>query len=227
GGKPRGAITMAVAWEPDQLTAKGTGGEAGPDTRWLFNTPWTSSDPQGGILPMLAERVPTQENGDWVVNPDGTIVTTWKIRPNVRWHDGNAVTAQDFTFAYQAYVDPALTFRSEVERRMTSVVAKDDHTVDVTWAEPYLLANQLGIQDLGPLPRHRLEEKYQNDKANFLFGDDWTSAYVGVGPYKLDRWETGVRLIARANEDWFMGPPRLETIEVRFIPDANAILANL
>src|SRR3954453_14484853 len=128
--KPRGSITVAVAWEPDQLTAKGTGGEAGPDTRWMFNSPLTSSDPQGGILPMLAERVPTQENGDWVVNPDGTMLTTYRIRSNVRWHDGTPLSAQDFSFAFQAYMDPALTFRSEVERRMTSVVAREEHTVD-------------------------------------------------------------------------------------------------
>jgi len=29
---------------------------------------------------MLAERLPTQENGDWVINPDGTMVATYHLR---------------------------------------------------------------------------------------------------------------------------------------------------
>jgi peptide/nickel transport system substrate-binding protein len=218
---------MAVAWEPDQLGAKGTGGESGSETRWLFNSPLTYDDPQGTLQPMAAQRIPTRDNGDWVVNADGTMVTTYRLRPNIRWHDGVPATAQDYAFAYQAYMDPALPFRSEVERRMSAVEATDDQTITIAWSQPYAFANMLGIQELPPLPRHRLEERYRTDKANFASGDDWTVGYVGFGPFRLDRWEPGVRLVARANDDWFLGPPRLETVELRFIGDPSAVLANL
>ena len=225
--RPRGAVTMAVAWEPDQLGAKGTGGEAGSETRWMFNSALTYYDPQGAAHPMMAERIPTRDSGDWVINSDGTMVTTYRLRPNIRWHDGVPLTAHDFSFAYPIYVDPALPFRSEVERRMSSVEAIDDRTIQITWSEPFAYANLLGIEDLAPLARHRFEEKYRGDKAAFASGEEWTTAYVGSGPFRLERWDAGTRIVARANEDWFLGPPKIETIEVRFIGEPSAVLANL
>ncbi len=225
--RPRGSITMAVAWEPDQLGAKGTGGESGSEPRWIFNSTLTYYDRQGNVHPLLAERVPSRDNGDWVINADGTMVTTYRLRPNIRWHDGVPLTARDFNFAHQVYLDPGLPFRSDVEKRMSAVDALDDLTVRISWSEPYALANQVGAQDLPPLPRHKMEERYRTDKANFFSADDWTTNYVGAGPFHLDRWDAGVRIVARAFDDWFLGPPKLETIEIRFIGDPSAVLANL
>src|SRR2546430_7679825 len=139
--QPRGSITIAVSWEPDQLGAKGTGGESGSEPRWLFNSPLTYADPQGTMHPMLAERIPSQDNGDWVIHPDGSMVTTYHLRPNIKWHDGVPLTASDFAFAHQVYLDPALPFRAEPERRMSAVEAPDDRTLQITWSEPYALAN--------------------------------------------------------------------------------------
>src|SRR2546428_235254 len=38
--------------------------------------------------PMLAEAVPTLENGLWKLLPDGRMETTWRLREGTRWHDG-------------------------------------------------------------------------------------------------------------------------------------------
>ena len=76
------------------------------------------------------------------------------------------------------------------------------------------------------MARHLVEEKYRSNKANFIFGEEWTSTYVGTGPFRLDRWNPGVGLTARANPDWVLGPPKLEALDIRFIPDPRAQLAN-
>src|SRR5438045_5362591 len=55
-------------------------------------------DERGNVRPQLAEDVPTVENGLWRVFQDGRMETTWKIRPNVRWHDGTPFTAEDLLF---------------------------------------------------------------------------------------------------------------------------------
>src|SRR5439155_8543745 len=123
----------------------------------------TADDPQGVYSPMLAERIPTQDNGDWIINADGSMVTIYRLRPNLRWHDGVPLTAPDFVFAYQVIMDPTLPFRSEVEKRMSTVEATDDHTLRIGWPKPYVQANVLGMMELTPLPRHRLEEKYRAD----------------------------------------------------------------
>src|SRR6185436_3151215 len=45
--------------------------------------------------------------------------------------------------------------------------------------------------------------------------------------FRVESWNHGVNLTARAFSDWIFGPPKLDTFEIRFILDANALLANL
>jgi peptide/nickel transport system substrate-binding protein len=221
----RGTVTISIFREPTELGSRSTtGGAAGAETDWIFNSQLTYFDLQGELRPMMARQIPSRENGDLLINPDGTLATTFRLRENVRWHDGTALTASDFAFAYRVYSDPAGTFRPEKERLMSDVEALDDSTLLIKWSEPYFQATR---GELSPLPRHLLERNFQNDRVDFASGEQWTSAYVGSGPFRLDRWEPGVRIVARAFPDWFMGPPRIEAIHIRFVENANALLANL
>jgi peptide/nickel transport system substrate-binding protein len=225
---PRGTLKIAWATEPETLAPKLASGSGLNEFNWIFSSFLTYYDFNGRVHPMLAREIPTQENGSWVVNPDGTMVTTYRLREDARWHDGVPVTAHDFEFAYRVYLDRDIPVRDRVpESLMSRVEASDDHTVVISWSGLYVNANVLGYQQLDPLPSHLLEEKYRTNKANFVFGDEWTSGYVGTGPFRIERWDPGTGLIARANRDWFLGAPRLDTLDIRFIADSNTIMANL
>src|SRR4051794_32979281 len=80
---PRGTLRMAWAGEPPSLSPKmvAPGGTAFNELAITFNSAMTYYDPNGNPIPQLAREVPTLENGGWVVNPDGTMVTTYHIRP--------------------------------------------------------------------------------------------------------------------------------------------------
>ena len=52
----------------------------------------------------------------------------------------------------------------------------------------------IGPAGLTPLPRHLLESLYVNDKANFINSTRFSTDWVGLGPYKLTRWEPGSHL---------------------------------
>src|SRR5438067_819778 len=54
----------------------------------LTSAGMTLLDNQGELQPQLVESVPSLDNGLWKVNPDGTMETTWKLKPNLKWHDG-------------------------------------------------------------------------------------------------------------------------------------------
>ncbi len=225
---PRGTLKIAWSTEPDTLGAKFTTGSGSPEFVWLFNSFLTYFDFSGNAHPMMAREIPTQEKGDFVVNADGTMVTTYRLRDNIRWHDGTSLTAEDFVFAFEVYTDRDIPVRDRnPEALMSAVEAPDPLTLVVKWKELYPRANQLGYQQLDPLPRHLLEERYRTNRAQFALGEEWKSNYVGAGPFRVERWDPGSTLIARAHAGWFMGPPKLETLDIRFVTDPNALLAAL
>jgi len=226
--RPRGTLKIAWPTEPETLHPKLSGGRGLNEFFWVFNSFLTYYDFAGVSHPMMAREIPSQENGDWVINADGSMVTTYRLRPNLRWHDGSPLTAADFILGFEVALDPDVPIRDRTpEVLMSAVEAPDPHTLVVRWKEPSLAANRLTYQELSPLPRHLVEDKYRTNRANFIFGEEWTSAYVGNGPYRLERWNPGAGLIARAYTDWALGPPRVDVLDIRFITDARTQVANL
>src|SRR4030095_10965339 len=59
----------------------------------------------------------------------------------------------------------------------------------------------------------------------FLSSSFWTNAYVGAGPYRLERWDPGVQLIGRAFGGDGLGPPKIDQIVVRLFSDEAATLS--
>ncbi|HEY3116860.1 MAG TPA: peptide ABC transporter substrate-binding protein [Chloroflexota bacterium] len=225
---PRGTVTIAWSTEPENLHSKLAAGSSLNEFFWVFNSFLSYFDMQGALHAMLAAGLPTQENGDWTVNPDGTMVTTYRLRENARWQDGTPLTAEDFRFGFEVYMDPEVPIRDRTpESLMSSVEAPDARSIAIHWNQPYVGANTLTFQQLPPLPRHLAEQPYRTNKANFVSGDLWTSSYVGTGPFRVEQWEPGVRLVARANRDWVLGAPKIETVVIRFISDTRAELTAL
>ncbi|MBM2809954.1 MAG: hypothetical protein HW416_713 [Chloroflexi bacterium] len=223
-----GTLRLAWAVEPDTLGPKFVGGSGTAEYQNLFSATLALLDLTGAPRPLLAAEIPTQANGGWIVNPDGTMITTYRLRPNAKWHDGMPLTAQDFVFAFEVYTDRELpVLKKSPENLMESVEAQDDSTVVIRWREPYVGANVLGFEQLVPLPRHHLETKYRTNKANFTTGQEWTTAYISTGPFKVERWTPGIGVLATANMDFAIGPPKLDAIDIRFIPDPNTEVANL
>src|SRR4051812_13373219 len=223
--------TMAISQEITNLAGKlepqrTYGGEYG----FLSNSPLVLKDPQGNRIPLLASTLPAQDAGTWVVNPDGTMQTTWHIRDNAKWHDGEPVVSQDFVFAGKVYADPLIPMRErEPERFVASVEPLDAKTFVMHWKEPYPWADELITRQFEALPEHVIGALFDaGDREAFLNSAFWTSTqYVGNGPYKLMSWDPGSQLVYRAFDDYFMGRPKIDEIIVRIIPDSNAQVAGL
>jgi len=205
-------------------------GAAEIDFSFLANSPLAVLDPTGHFQPLLATELPSLERGTWVVRPDGTMQTTWTIRPQARWHDGQPVTVQDFIFALAVYRDPALLVPDRrPEEYIDHISAVDDHTFRIDWNQSYLQADQLIFKRLPPLPAHVLGPLYRaGDPQAFQNDPFWTSpAYVGDGPFRLVAWDKGVEQRYAAFDQYFLGRPQLDEIVVKIIPDANAVLGNV
>ena len=183
---------------------------------------------QGEWVPQLALALPSVDEGTWQLAPDGTMETRWQIRPGVRWHDGVPLTADDFLFGFRVMKDPDLPTRiEEATRLMASASAPDDHTLVVRWSAPFATLNSDPLLALTALPRHLLEEAYQNDKATFVDNARFNTEFVGAGPYRLLHWEPGAAIEFGRFDDYYRGVPPLNTVILRFISDPNTMVAGI
>ncbi len=189
----------------------------------------TYFDPRLQAQPYLAAEVPSVEKGSWVVLPDGRMETTYKLKQNATWQDGLPITASDFVFAYQVRRDPDYPAQViNVERLLSDVEAVDDYTLFLRWKEPYMYAGAIHLPDFSPMHRAVLEPLYSSgDRASFIDGPQWREQFIGSGPYRVERWEPGIEMDLRSQPGFALGEPKISEVHLRFIPDANAIVANL
>lgn len=228
-GPPK-RMTAAIMSAPPTVSIliSGGGGRAfgGDVVEELVNVGLTIGDHLGGHHPRLAEAVPSIENGLWRVFPDGRSETTWKINRNARWHDGTLFTSEDLLFTARVHQDKELPmFPDPAFDMIESIEAPDAHTVTVSWKLPFIAADSLF--KTAPLPRHLLERVFVDNKASFLGLSYWTDDFVGTGPFKLRSWVSGSHVVLEANHTYVLGRPKLDEIEVKFIPDPNTIVANM
>jgi peptide/nickel transport system substrate-binding protein len=223
-------ITIGILREPNSFHPdlnQGTGAQGGNTQPLLIPHNYLVVQNDRGLFqPQLAAEQIAIERGTWQLNADGTMETTWKLRPNVRWHDGTPFTADDLLFSFTVYKDPAIPAAAgRALGLMTSATAPDAQTFVVRWSSPYVRADE--AQGLIPMPRHLLEDNYRNDKTNFASSPRFTSEFVGLGPYRLVSWEGGVHMEFARFDDYFMGRPPLDRVVVRFLADANTMVANI
>src|SRR5206468_290687 len=55
----------------------------------------------------------------------------------------------------------------------------------------------------------------------------WNLEFVGTGPFKLRSWVFGSHMVLAANDQFVLGRPRLDEIEVKFLWDTNVIVSNV
>lgn len=72
-----------------------------PEIRSICHCPLSQYDHDYNVIPVLAERVPSIDDGTWVVSPDGPMRMTWRLRRNAKWHDGHPFTARDVRFSWE------------------------------------------------------------------------------------------------------------------------------
>lgn len=154
------------------------------------------------------------------VSRDGKTVTV-RLRPDVRFHDGEPLTADDVVFTYRSMLDPkvASPFRTQLES-LRGVEAMGRDTVRFMLKRPDpAFPDKLQV---GIVPEHLLRGKDLN-KASF------NKRPVGTGPYKFRELRAGQRLVMEANAGYFRGPPSIKRVVFPFVEDENArasMLAN-
>ena len=156
--------------------------------------------------PMLAES--------WERIDDKTI--RFHLKPNVKFHNGSPLTAEDVKFYIDRVKDPdvgspaAFWYTPIDEARVV-----DELTVDLI-GEPAAILNTANI--LQPIDKETFEQ---------IGADEYAAKGNGTGPFKVVQWEPDDFIILEANQDYWGGAPKIKTLTFRFISEASTKVAML
>lgn len=145
---------------------------------------------------------------DYYCSEDG-LVWTFELRDDVKFTDGEQLTAQDAAFTINSV---AQGDTSEADLSMVdTAVATGDHVLEVHLNKPYnALLFTLAV--LGIVPEH-------------AYGEGYGSAPIGSGRYMLQQWDKGQQVIFTANPEYYGDKPLMERVVVVFMAEDAAFAA--
>jgi peptide/nickel transport system substrate-binding protein/oligopeptide transport system substrate-binding protein len=175
-------------------------------------------NPAAEVEPALAER--------WELSPDGRTYT-FHLRRGVTFHDGSPFTARQVVRSFERVLGPksrggrveplmpiqgARDFNAGKSKRLNGLSAPNDSTVVITLAEPLALFPKLLAMPVAAIIP---------DSTPADFGQH----PVGTGPWKLVEWKHDDYLKFAANESYWGGAPKEDTLVARIIPEASTAVA--
>jgi peptide/nickel transport system substrate-binding protein len=158
----------------------------------------------------------------WTYSPD-CLDLTFKLRKDIKWHDGHPFTAADVVFTYQTMINPKTPAPfKEGFLLVKDAQAPDPYTVRVRYEKPYARA----VETWGTymLPKHLLQSFAD---AGTLRESPQNSRPIGTGPYRFQEWKPGEKVVLTASPDYFEGRPYLSRIVYRVIPSQATIFLEL
>ncbi len=184
----------------------------------LMFEPLLTADDKGNPLPMLATDVPTLENGG--VSANGMTIT-YHLRHDVKWSDGVGLTAADVKWSWQAIMNPN---NNVVSRHgydyIDSIDTPDPYTVVVHLKTPFSpFVNTFFAESDQPYmvaPAHVLSKYANLNQVPFN-----SNPTVTDGPFKFVEWAHGDHITVARNDDFFLGKPGLDKIDVKVVPDED------
>jgi peptide/nickel transport system substrate-binding protein len=215
-------LVIAVPAEPRSLSSLLLEGPSSTMIVPLVYSYLLTIDNRGNLAPDLAVQVPTLGNGG--ISADGRTIV-YHLRKNAVWQDGAPVTAQDVVFTQHEIMNPNNNVYSRYGfERVQSISALDSHTVQIRLAAPFsqILTEFFGpANNYGIMPDHLLHG-YAN-----LNDIPFNAMPVGSGPYQVKEWARGDHVTLVSNPRYFLGPPKIHEIVLRFVADSNTVLALL
>ncbi len=215
-------VFAGLGGEPDTLNPMLTDIADVDSLSHLYMSLLLETDDKGRLIPEIATRVPTQQNGD--ISRDGKTVT-YHLRSNVRWQDGAPLTTRDVVFSAHAVLNPANNVATRVGYNdIASIRATNDTTLVVKLRKSFapFIAYFFAPQNTPAiLPAHLLS-RYKS-----LNTVSYNQAPIGSGPYRVVKWRHGDSITFAANPLYWRGKPHIATMTYRIIADPNTRLQQL
>ena len=168
-------------------------------------------------VPDLAESVSLSDDG---------LVNTFKLRPNIKFHNGRQLTADDVIYSYNRIAgmkptSPALEHVRFIKGVQEVVDGKaetisglkkiDDLTFEMTLANPVDIKFSLWLPDTAIVPKEEVER----------LGDAFGTNPVGCGPFKFVKWVKGSEVVLEKFPEFYeQGRPYLDKVVFKIMGEA-------
>lgn len=165
--------------------------------------------------PRLAEK--------WEISKDGKTFTFF-LRKNLKFHDGKPITADDVKFSYDAIFEKSYNAIEKIPyyENIDKVEVIDPATIRFTTKNTYF-QNFNVIASYWIIPKHIYGDLAKSKKMS--------REVVGSGPYRLDKFQKGQRIVMKRFADWYgfsapewKGAYNFETVTLKFISSDNVAL---
>jgi peptide/nickel transport system substrate-binding protein len=184
--------------------------------KYALYTPLVQYDADLAPQPYLAES--------WEMHGDTAV--TFTLRDDVRWHDGEPVTAEDvkYTFDLAKTPETGSLIGSAYLGSVESAEVVDARTIRFTFTEPHAQA----LEDFwwAPVPKHLLDGTAPTEMANAAFNRQ----PIGSGPFRFREWRANDRLVLERNDSFpeaLGGPPAAQRVVFRIVPEPATLLTEL
>jgi peptide/nickel transport system substrate-binding protein len=221
-GPKRGGQAVIYVNHPDTLNPI-----ISPVSTTIYNTPFffnglTRPGDDYTPLPDLAES--------WTASPDNKVFT-FKLRRDVKFHDGQPFTADDVKFSWELYAHPENVTGRQIgnffsriagapdwiggkAREISGIKVVDPYTVEVTLTQVYapfltIAAGQMIV------PKHVWQSVAVKDFA----AHPASRKPIGTGPFVSDSWTTNESIVMRAYDGYHFGRPWLDRIISQAVAD--------
>lgn len=166
-------------------------------------------------VPELAES--------WTYSNDCRDIT-FRLRHDVKWHDGHPFTAADVLFTHAVLVNPKTpTARKDDFVAVEKIEAPDPYTVHVRYKQPYARAMMAWGTPI--LPKHLL--KQYAEQGTLREAPQNFKQPIGTGPYRFVEIKSGEKIVLTSNPDYFEGRPYIGRFVFRIIPSQATIFLEL
>lgn len=170
------------------------------------------------VKPLPDQSMASSLAQSWSVSPDG-LVYEFVLRPGVRFHNGESVTADDVKFSFERYRGiSAQMLKERVAAIETPEAGRIRFRLKQPWPDFMSFYGTLATGAGWVVPRTYVEQVGE---------DGFKQAPVGAGPYRFVSFTPGVELVLEATEHYWRKAPSVKRLVFKSIPDETTRLAAL
>ena len=229
-----GSSTQAAGGATTAAGTTASGGGAGGDTITLaLQSDITSMDPHANVLRdgikvfyhmfdnLGVRDYSSNQVGPWLATKwesDGDTKWNMTLRDDVKFHNGDAFTANTVKFNVDRVINPDTKSPQRGNWEAIDHIEIQDDT-HITWVtkKPYPVFSER-LQNLQFLSEKVVQEK----------GDAWVADNaIGTGPYKFVSYKRGQEIVMVRNDDYWGPKPAFKNAVFRIIPDIATQIAEL